>query len=234
MIKAILFDLDGTLLPMDQDTFVKAYFGGICKRLAPFGYVPDELMKTIWGGTKAMVKNDGTKTNEEVFWDFFKSVYGEEKLCDMPEFEKFYQENFDSVASVCGFCEKAKDVIEAVKEKGFDCVLATNPIFPSIATHKRARWAGLDPSDFKLITTYENSHYCKPNPKYYLEILNTLSLSPEECVMVGNDVREDMIAGDLGIKTFLLTDCLIGEEGTDISKYENGGLDELIEFIKEL
>ena len=29
MVKAVLFDLDGTLLPMDQDEFTKGYFGTV-------------------------------------------------------------------------------------------------------------------------------------------------------------------------------------------------------------
>ena len=33
-IKAVLFDLDGTLLPMDQDIFVKSYFGLLAKKLS--------------------------------------------------------------------------------------------------------------------------------------------------------------------------------------------------------
>lgn len=68
MIKVILFDLDGTLLPMDQEIFVKTYFGLIAQKLAPYGYQPKELIEAVWAGTKAMVKNDGRKTNEEVFW----------------------------------------------------------------------------------------------------------------------------------------------------------------------
>ena len=58
------FDLDGTLLPMDQDVFVKAYFGGISKRLAPLGYEPQALIGAIWSGTAAMVKNNGEVLNE--------------------------------------------------------------------------------------------------------------------------------------------------------------------------
>ena len=43
-IKVVLFDLDGTLLPMDQDVFVKTYFKGIAAKLAPYGYEPKALI----------------------------------------------------------------------------------------------------------------------------------------------------------------------------------------------
>ena len=113
-------------------------------------------------------------------------------------------------------------------------VLATNPLFPSIATESRMRWAGLAPDDFELYTTYENSSFCKPNPKYYEEILGKLGVSAEECLMVGNDVTEDMIAETLGMKVFLLTDCLINKENKDISAFVNGSFSELMEFLAEV
>ena len=125
-------------------------------------------------------------------------------------------------------------IVGWLKEKGIRVVLATNPLFPSIATENRIRWAGLQPEDFEYFTTFENSHYCKPNLDYYQEILEKRSLKPEECLMVGNDVGEDMITEQLGMKTFLLTDCLINKENKDISQYPNGGFAELDAYLKEL
>ncbi len=230
-ITTVLFDLDGTLLPMDQDVFVKTYFGLLAKRLAPFGYEPTDLIKAVWAGTMAMIKNTGKKTNEEVFWDDFAARYGEDSRKDLPKFDEFYREDFDKVKEVCGFNTKAKEVIDLLKEKGIRVALATNPIFPAIATQKRIAWAGLVPEDFELYTTYENSNYCKPNPEYYKEIINKLGVKPEECLMVGNDVSDDMVAERLGVKVFLLTDCLINETDTDVSDFPNGSFDDLIEFI---
>ncbi len=230
-ITTVLFDLDGTLLPMDQDIFVKTYFGLLAKRLAPLGYEPTELIKAVWAGTKAMIKNTGEKTNEEVFWDDFASRYGEEARNDLPEFDAFYRENFDQVKEVCGFNPRAKEVVDLLKEKGIRVALATNPIFPAIATEKRIAWAGLSPKDFELYTTYENSNYCKPNPEYYKEIINKLGVKPEECLMVGNDVSDDMVAQKLGMKVFLLTDCLINKTDADVSEYPNGNFDDLINYI---
>ena len=231
----ILFDLDGTLLPMDQEIFVKAYFGGISKRLAPLGYDPQKLIGTIWAGTAAMVKNDGSVSNEVAFWNHFAKVYGADKAKeDYPHFEKFYQENFDEVSKVCGQDPRAKEIVEFLKSKGIRRVLATNPIFPSIATEKRMAWAGLSPSDFEFFTTYENSRYCKPNPAYYKDILEKIGCDPGECAMVGTDVEEDMVAGSLGMQVFLLTDCIINKKNEDISVYPNGGFDELLEWLKKI
>ena len=230
-IQVIMFDLDGTLLPMDQEVFVKAYFGGLAAKLAPRGYEPKQLINSIWAGTKAMVKNNGAKTNAAVFWDAFSAIYGEQVRQDEPHFEEFYRTDFQKAKEVCGFDPKAAQTVHALKAAGYRIVLATNPIFPAIATESRIRWAGLEPEDFELYTTYENIGFCKPNPAYYQEIMARLGVKPEECLMVGNDVAEDMVAGTLGAKVFLLTDCLINSKDADISAYPQGSFDELMQYI---
>ncbi len=233
-LKAVLFDLDGTLLPMDMDVFIKSYFGAISQKLAPHGYDPKELVSVIWRGTGAMIKNDGIKTNEQVFWDAFVDFYGDEHLKDTIWFDKFYEENFDDLKSVCGFNPKSAETINAFKEKNLRLILATNPLFPSIATEKRIRFAGLEPEDFEFFTSYENIGYSKPNIRYYEEILSRTGFKAEECLMVGNDVGDDMIAEKLGMKVFLLTDCLINKDNIDISVYPNGDFTALNDYIETL
>ena len=233
-IKAVLFDLDGTLLPMDQDEFVKAYFKLLAARMMPKGYEPNELIECIWAGTKAMIKNDGGCRNEEAFWHCFEEKYGEDAMKDKPYIDAFYAGDFEKAKVACGFNEESAEVIRMLQEKGMPIILATNPLFPAVATEKRMRWAGLMPEDFLLYTTYENSHYCKPNPKYYQEILQKAGLQPEECLMVGNDVQEDMVTAQMGMKVFLLTDCLINKEGRDISEYPHGGFAQLKEYLQAL
>ena len=122
-----------------------------------------------------------------------------------------------------------------VRNSGKMAVLATNPLFPHTATENRMRWAGLKPEDFSFYTTYENSRYCKPNPKYYEEILQKLNLKPEECIMVGNDLEEDILPTEkLGMQGFLLTDCLINKEDKDISGYLQGDFTELIQYLENV
>lgn len=234
MIKTILFDLDGTLLPMDQEVFLKAYLGGLAQKMAPHGYEPEMLTASIWKGTGAMVMNDGSGTNEDVFWTVFSRLMGRDTRVDEPKFAEFYENEFQNVSKSCGFNPQAAEAIREIKALGYRVALATNPLFPAIATHSRARWAGLNPDDFDLITTYETSRHCKPNPDYYRDILETLNLRPEECVMVGNDVGEDMIAESLGMQVFLLTDCIINKDNRDIAPYPHGSFPELMEFIRGL
>lgn len=233
-ITTILFDLDGTLLPMDQDRFTEAYFKMLTQKLLPHGYEPKKLIDSIWVGTAAMVRNTGQQTNEEAFWKKFTELNGEQVLADKPLFEEFYQKDFQQVKDFCGYNPKAAQMVAALKQRGFRLALATNPIFPAVATESRIGWAGLAPEDFEWYTTYENSSYCKPNPDYYRALLEKLKVQPEECLMVGNDASEDAAALKVGMSFFLLTDCLINKENKDISEYPQGDFDKLLEFVNEL
>ena len=234
MITTVLFDLDGMLLPMDQEVFVQNYIGRMVKKLAPYGYDPELLAKALWKGTGAMVKNDGSKTNETVFWDVFNTLHGRDCRIDDALFMDYYRNEFQEVRHACGFDPRAAAAVAEIKAIGCQVALATNPLFPAIATHSRAGWAGLKVDDFSLITTYENSRYCKPNPDYYRDILATLEVEAEHCLMVGNDVSEDMVAKTLGMQVFLLTDCLINRNHQDISQYPHGSFPELIDYIRGL
>ena len=234
MIKTILFDLDGTLLPMEQDIFIDAYMKGLAATAAPLGYEPKSFVKGVMTGTVAMVKNDGAQSNESVFWNALAEIVGEQIKSQTDIFDEFYRTDFQKISKVCGFSAKAAEVIKMAKKAGFRVILATNPLFPVKATESRIKWAGLEPKEFEFFTTFENSNYCKPNPNYYREVCERIGAEPEECMMVGNDVTDDMVAEQVGMKVFLLTDCLINKENKDISAYSQGDFDALITYIKNL
>ena len=108
MIKMILFDLDGTLLPMDQDTFIKAYFKHLASMLVQHGYEQEKLITAVWEGTSAMVKNDGIKTNEEVFWKKFSDIFGDKVLNDKPLFDDIIEQNFRKYLKYVDLYQKPK------------------------------------------------------------------------------------------------------------------------------
>jgi len=233
MIKNIFYDLDGTLLPMDMDEFTKTYFGILCKKLVPYGYDPEALISNIWTGTKAMVLNDGSKTNEDAFWDEFeKKMAGSKK--DKYLFEDYYKNEFNQAQSVVHPDDRIPALIKLCKEMGFKQTLATNPLFPEVATKSRIKWARLDEEDFETYTSYEDCHFCKPNPNYFLEVCERVGAKPEETLMVGNDVDEDMIAETLGMKVFLITKFMLNKHNKDINCYPHGDWDDLLEFIKNI
>lgn len=231
-MKFILFDLDATLLPMDQDAFVEAYFAALTKKLVSSGYDKGSAMDAVWNGVVDMMKNDGQRTNEEAFWAKFESILGEKTQKDIRVFDEFYEKDFDNIKAFCGFNPSASKVVRGLKERGYRVVLATNPVFPFIATRKRIEWAGLSVEDFEYVTTYENSTYAKPHVNYYKEVLKAIGAEASDCLMVGNDTRDDMVASELGMKVFLVTDCLINKENKDISAYPNGTLSDVLDFVK--
>lgn len=230
-MKTVLFDLDGTLLPMDQEQFTKTYFYFLVKYMAPYGYESDKLIQSVWAGTKAMVLNDGSQTNENAFWNCFAKCYSEENLKDRPHFDDFYRNEFYQAKSSTGVNHDAKEVVAYLKDKGIQTILATNPIFPAIATNQRVNWAGLELDDFSLITTYENSTYCKPNPKYYEEIVQKMNLDPTECIMVGNDAVEDVAANQIGMQVYLITDNLLNEDKVDITGIPHGNFKDFLGWV---
>ncbi|SET27326.1 FMN phosphatase YigB, HAD superfamily [Natronincola peptidivorans] len=234
MIKTILFDLDGTLLPLNMEDFLKRYFEELGMKFQNLIH-PKELAKLVWGSTEYMVKNiDKEKTNAEAFFeDFFSKVSHKPEELN-PIFDDFYINDFPKIKETASQNQNIIDAITILKEKGYELVVATNPLFPKLAILHRIQWAGLNKEDFVFITSFEEMHYCKPHIHFYEEILEKINRRPEECMMVGNDVEEDMVAKKLGIKTYLIEDYKIQRsqkiEGIDyIGKYED-----FYEFVKTL
>ena len=231
-LSTVLFDLDGTLLPMDLDRFLEQYFLSAAKKLIPHGFDTKEFIANLWKGSYVMIKNNGAKTNEEAFWEFILQTYSEKEAGLIDEvLEDFYRSDFDKLQSICGFDPNAANAVRQIKEKGFRVALATNPLFPRSATESRIRWAGLSPSDFELYTTFESAHYTKPNPNYYFEVTDKMGVDPKDCLMVGNDTSDDLSAREAGIDVFLLTPGLINKKEIDISSIPNGNFSDLIAYI---
>ncbi|ACA58736.1 HAD family hydrolase [Candidatus Desulforudis audaxviator] len=229
--KYLLLDLDGTLLPMDKEKFLRGYVQAVAAKMAPH-LAPERFVKHLLAATRAMIENlDPKLTNAEVFRTDFFARSGLPEKETMAIFERFYREDFPKLASLTSTTPLARAVCTQALERGIELVVATNPIFPRMAIEERLRWAGVGDLPFRLVTVYENMHFCKPRPQYYQEILDLLGAGPADCLMAGNDPEEDLVAGDLGIRTFLVTDCLITRDGCDRRPDFSGRLSDLLTFI---
>lgn len=207
---AILFDLDGTLLPMDMEAFTKGYFAKLYKRMKDFDISLEDFTKAIWTGTYAMMKNDGSHTNAEVFWKVFEDVTGLKASLVDPLCISFYGEEFNEAIEFTLPNPLAKDAVRIAHKKAERVVLSTNPIFPEVGQKTRLSWLGLSYDDFDLVTSYENERFCKPNPQYFLSILERFGLKKEEVLIIGNDEKEDCnCARNAGIDCYLVTDTMI-------------------------
>ncbi len=232
-MNTILFDLDGTLLPMDVEEFTKKYFGLIMQTMNENNRDGKMILDAILKGTMAMVRNDGSHTNEEVFWETFVEATQIPQDEIEPEFYDFYENVFDKINSGI----QSQNMIKAaklLKEKGYRLYLTTNPLFPRVATLKRVRWAGLDPDDFEWITTYENSSFSKPSVNYYQEVIQGQHLDVNQCMMVGNDVKEDGVIETLGIPLYLVEDYMLNHDNLEIKCRWKGSSQDFLSFAEGL
>ncbi|MBX5436805.1 MAG: HAD family hydrolase [Alicyclobacillaceae bacterium] len=233
-VDTLLFDLDGTLLPMDLNEFLQGYFSAIIPHVRHL-VAPESFVQHVWQATMDMMRNeDPTSTNLAVFKQRFLSESGLREEDIWPIFDKFFRDSFGELQRLTRPTNIAREICRCALYKGYRLVLATNPIFPEEAVRQRMHWAGVGDVPFALVTTMEHMHFCKPNPKYYIEILDRLGLQPKQCMMFGNDVQEDGAAGFVGISTFLVTDCLVDHGLGHYEFMHTGSLEDVLHFVQRL
>lgn len=232
--QTIFFDLDGTLLPLDMDAFLHAYFKKLGQFVAARGYDGEAILAAVNAGVKSMTEPD-PRMNDVCFWETFEALTGEKRAVFEPMLMEFYATDFDTIGEEVTPDPYAKRVVEALKQKGYQLFLTTMPLFPRIAVEARLRWAGIDDASvFDRITTYDNSHAAKPHHAYFAENIELVRGDASEILMVGNNTREDLACCDLGTDAFLVTDWLLDPIGFDYSAMKHGSLKDLLAFIETL
>jgi len=201
-IRAILFDLDGTLLGNDMDVFLPHYFELLAARVAHI-LPPDEFMARLMQATDVMMANDGQRTNQEAFAGTFFPLGGRSREEVEPVFDDFYANDFPALQQYTQCKPEARQVVQRAFDLGCDVVIATNPLFPAEAIEQRMAWAGVTHFDYFMVTTYENSRAIKPNLLYFEQILEALG-QPAKAALVVGDEDMDMVAAHLGCQTFLV------------------------------
>jgi len=233
MINTILFDLDGTILQMDTDEFVNNYYNLLMDEFGDLENVK-EFFKEFNNGYLAMRDNQSDKTNKVVFEEYVISKFPELSEVLYQRLLDFYSTTFNKLGEGYTDSKISKQVIEVLVKKGYKLVLATNPVFPLVASKNRLSWIGLNVDDFEFVTTIENCKRCKPSIEYFNDVLKKVDRSAEQCLMIGNDEYEDLVASELGIKTYLVEDHVIRRENVNFKPDFKGSLEDLLEFCKEL
>jgi len=214
----LLLDLDDTLLDTNLAAFVPAYFNALSQDLAP--HISPELMsRALMAGMGLMNQSDDfSRTLSDIFYQAF---YGQIPISHeelQPAIENFYDEIFPSLQRLTNRKPEAGPFVEWALSRGFRVAIATDPLLPRKATHHRLRWAGFEPQQFLLVSTFEEFHFSKTFPAYYAEVLGRIGWPEGPVLMVGNDLERDILpAQRLGLATFLL-----GEESASNSKPEAG------------
>jgi HAD superfamily hydrolase (TIGR01549 family) len=205
MIKAILFDLDDTLLGNNMDSFLPPYFA-MC---GEFGrrYLPaDVFTRSLFLASRSMVENvDPAVTNNEVFWARFGELTGLDSQQVETDLDNFYRNEFEQLRAVTNRTPIAARIMDWSFTQDLKIVIATNPMFPRPAIEARLSWAGIPITQYPytLVTTIENMHATKPHQAYYYEILEMIGCQPDQALMVGDDIVNDIQpAAELGLFTY--------------------------------
>lgn len=199
-MQGVLFDLDGTLLDVRVDAFLKRYFAALKATVGP-RYPGTDLLEAVLASTGVMQRpHEGT--NREAFYQDFLTRTGVDLDEDWAVFEDFYRDVFPTLGEGYGPNAGAVEAIEAARELGLKVAVATQPIFPRAAIDHRLAWAGLQHVEFDAVTTFEVMEACKPSPDYFRQVAEMIGCDPSECLMVGDDREMDMPASAVGMRTF--------------------------------
>ena len=215
MLKAVLFDLDNTLLFLDEMEFFQNYLSQISPAFTDLMPIEVFQQKLIFS-TRAFMKNNGEMLNKEFFLNVFSEGLGVPREEIWNRFLDFYTVEFDQLGEMATLPEGGREVLLRLQEKRLKLVIASNPVWPQMVQRKRLAWAGIEDLDYALVTSIENMSFCKPRLEYFREICTKIGVEPEECLMVGNDPVNDMMGANLGMKTFLVLDGE-GDERTSLS-----------------
>ena len=210
MLKAVLLDLDNTLVLFNEQVFYQHYFELIAPWFAdimPSNQVGPRLLQA----TRALLENNGQAMNVEFFLDAFCAELPTSRARIWERFHEFYATDYDNISVPVRVPDQLCAVLDKLAACHLPLVVASNPVFPRIAQEKRLAWSGLGSDRFHLLTHIENMSYVKPRLGYFRQICTKLGLAPKECLMVGNDPSNDMAAGAAGLKTYLTTEAAAGE-----------------------
>lgn len=233
--RAVFFDLDGTLLPMEIEGFLKSYFGALGGFVARRGLDAEAFSVGLRAGTKAMAAHGGSRLNAEAFWEAFFAHVDADAADWEAVLADFYERDFGAIGAEVQADPHAARAIETLARKGYPLVLATMPMFPRRAVEWRLAWAGVDSARFARLTTFDNSTSVKPKLAYYAENLAAAGVSGSEVLMVGNNTVEDLAAMQLGCDAFLVTDHLLDPtEGFDLSTVRHGSMEEFAAWVETL
>jgi phosphoglycolate phosphatase-like HAD superfamily hydrolase len=228
-IKAVLFDLDGTLIDVDLKKFIPGYLKRLSESISHL-VPPKKVISKLLKASEAVNHNDGNQTNDSVFAEIFFPLEGFTRQEIQPYFDKFYETRFVELKKFTKKKENARHVVQKVFEKKLKAVVATTPVLPLTAIKQRLDWAGVGDFNFALITHIENSRANKPNLLYYEEIIEYLGIAPENCLMVGDEAK-DMVAAKIGCPTFFIESSNTDLTQNMVEPTYKGSLKDVLELL---
>ncbi len=205
MIKAVLLDLDDTLLGNPTESFVRNYLSLLNRTLGPALGLPD-LIQPLILATRAVVNDlDPLRRNVDVFYGALMPPLPVTRAQFAAAVNDFYRTAYPRLQAHTTLRPAARPLADSLVAGGYAVVVATNPFFPRAAIEQRLAWAGLPVGEvpFALVTTLENMRFTKPHPHYYEETLAHVGVRPDQALMVGDDWENDIVpARQAGLNTY--------------------------------
>ncbi len=236
MTLTLLIDLDDTLLSNDIEVFQKAYFKRLAEALQPWAPM-DKFMPAMMAAIQAMLtKKTPALTMEEQFDRVFYPQIGTAKSALTEVINQFYAEIFPELRKYTAPRPEAIELVTSALDRGWQVVIATNPLFPRTAILQRLGWAGLSPDifNFKWITSYEQSHFSKPHPAFYAEILGCLNWPSGPLAMIGNSLEDDILPAEkLGLPTYWLHEA-DSEAPARNALSQTGALENVLPWLEKI
>ena len=239
---AIFFDMDGTLVDLDPHTFLERYYRLLDARARRAGINAGVFNQALDAGFLAMGDHPSTITNAAAFWNAFFDAYAaiagpvllKDKRMLVDFLQGFYDEEFPAIGKGVVPNPAAQEAVALLAAKGYPLYLTTMPLFPRAGVLARLAWAQVDGSFFSRITCYDNSTAVKPQLAYYYENLAVAGARPDRVLMVGNNTVDDLVCLDTGMDAYLVTDCLINDNGFDVASVKHGTLAQFAAFVQSL
>ncbi len=208
MIKAVLLDLDNTLLRNPDHQWVAA-FRQQWDRYFAERYGINQASSALRNAIGRLNPEPATyRANADAILDALavELPLAEEAL--RAAVADFYAGDYCRLKATTAPIALAAELVETLLEQNLLVAIATNPFFPEAATVERIGWAGLSGfmSDFAFITHSENMRFAKPSAAYFAETVARVGVEPDETLLVGDSATNDIApAHAIGIHTWQVT-----------------------------
>jgi len=219
MLKAVIFDLDGTLTSSDLELAKKI----VSEELAA-------LTGESYEDTRRKMEHIHYQFNVQSVYD--RNIWWEQFSPDISLEEKQRLTNlyWKLIVETTYVREYAEELLSALKEKGLILVLLTDYDGESFSKRERVRSLSITGYFDLVVIAGDDTEKTKPFSEPYIHILETLKMNPDEILMVGDKPEVDLVGADaLGMKTLLLKGDY-GDEWEHVEKDLVG----VSRFIEEL
>ncbi|MBQ9691275.1 MAG: HAD family hydrolase [Eggerthellaceae bacterium] len=231
--KAILFDLDGTLLPLSLEAFLERYLNSMHDFFTEQGLDGKRETYNLMQATNAMRDSEDI-LNDEKFWSAYSELTQRSRKDYEPILDNYYRTHFNAIGTELVPSETMIQIVHALKRKGYPLAVATMPFFPEIAVHERLHWAGMDIDDFEFVTHYETERALKPSTTFFADVCARMNVDPHEVLMIGNNTLEDGNAQSIGCTVYIVEDFIIEPENAlPKETFLHGSAKDLLEWVQD-